>query len=138
MPVALVAVAVLIAQWFWVSRHQHMFQPFKVERIQCWYCGHTGVVHEPEDNPELSTCPVCYGVGGRQVRRFDREDKLCPACEGMGRLEDAAAGWRTCKRCDGRGLIRDAPPWHGAAVMEGGESPSGAAPGNTEDDLHVR
>lgn len=104
--VILVGGGVLVGQMFWVQKNQYRFAPFSIERIQCEECGTTGMVpSEKGPNSPLQMCPVCFGVGSHQVRRIDDRDVLCPACEGMGRVWDGVTS-RTCRRCDGRGLIR--------------------------------
>jgi hypothetical protein len=108
MPITVLAVLVLVGQMMWLNKHDYMFKPFSIERIRCDNCGGTGVVRDEKDDSFVILCPVCFGVGGHYVRRVDGEDRLCPACSGLGRL-DAGDGPRTCKRCDGRGLMREAP-----------------------------
>lgn len=107
MPVAMMVIAVLAGQAFWLSRNSHMFAPFEVIRIDCDHCTKFGTVRDP-DNPRIrAMCPVCFGVGYTSVRRFDELDVVCLACGGMGRIDDQEDGtWRTCRRCDGRGLHR--------------------------------
>ncbi len=109
-PVLLVAAGVLIAQMFWLKKNDFLFRPFQLERITCDNCGGTGVVRDGRDDEILRLCPTCFGVGSHNIRRIDAEDRLCPACVGMGRVKDEGAEeWRTCRRCDGRGLTRIAP-----------------------------
>ncbi|MCS6771707.1 MAG: hypothetical protein NZ740_06730 [Kiritimatiellae bacterium] len=111
--VAVCAVTVVL-QIFWTARNTHKFAPFSLERISCDACAGLGVVSvpKPEGGRRLEMCPACYGVGARQVRRFDEFDRLCPACAGTGRVENEDGTWRWCERCGGRGLIRldGAPP----------------------------
>ncbi len=97
---------VLFLQWRWLGDHQHLFAPFSLERISCETCGKTGKVPKEGANNVLEMCPVCFGVGSHTVRRMDQRDVLCAACMGLGRLEDKEGHWRTCQRCDGRGLIQ--------------------------------
>lgn len=106
--ILLVAMAggfVLFLQWRWLEENQHLFAPFSIQRIECDICGKTGQVPKEGSNNVLEMCPACYGVGYHSVRRFGSQDVLCPACMGMGRLEEKDGTWRTCRRCDGRGLI---------------------------------
>jgi hypothetical protein len=110
-PVAMFAVVLLIGQMFWVMRNEHLFLPFSIDRIRCEFCGGTGVVKQHREGGTLLLCPLCFGVGSHHIRRIDDKDSLCAACEGMGRLSEDGM-WRTCRRCDGRGLVRDAP-WFG-------------------------
>ncbi len=108
-PIVLVGAAALIGQMFWVQGNQHLFRPFSVDRLKCEHCGGVGVVRHQGDDTVLVLCPACYGVGTHWVRRVDEEDKLCPACVGSGRVEEDNGDWRPCRRCEGRGLIRDQP-----------------------------
>ena len=96
---------VLFMQWRWLGENRHLFAPFSIQRIECEVCGKTGQVPKPGANNVLEMCPACYGVGYHTIRRFNEADVLCPACLGLGRLEDEDESWRTCRRCDGRGLI---------------------------------
>lgn len=105
MPVAALAILFLVGQVYWLSSNKHMFAPFAIARIDCDHCAKVGVVRDP-DNPSLmSMCPVCFGVGYHSVRRFDDNDAICAACGGMGRT-DIGGNWRTCERCQGRGVFR--------------------------------
>ena len=97
---------VLFLQWKWLGQNNHLFAPFSIERIVCEHCGKTGRVPKEGANNVLEMCPACYGVGYHTLRRFEENEVLCPACLGLGRLEDRDGHWRTCRRCDGRGLIR--------------------------------
>jgi hypothetical protein len=104
--VMLVGGLVLVAQMFWVKQNQYRFMPFAIDRVKCEECGGTGLVSpEGPANTKLVMCPTCFGVGSHQFRRVDEYDSLCAACEGMGRVQDGDT-WRTCRRCDGRGLVR--------------------------------
>jgi hypothetical protein len=108
LPIALLAVLVLFGQMIWLNQHDYMFRPFSIEKLRCEVCGGTGVVRSEPDDTVLAICPVCFGVGGHHIRRIDKEDKLCSACTGMGRVQ-GEDGARTCRRCDGRGMVRDQP-----------------------------
>lgn len=103
--IAVLGGLVLFLQWRWLGENRHLFAPFAIERIECEVCGKTGQIPKPGANNELEMCPACYGVGYHTIRRFNEAEVLCPACLGMGRLEDEDGAWRTCRRCDGRGLI---------------------------------
>jgi hypothetical protein len=104
--VTLVGAVVLVLQMIWVSKNQYRFAPFALDRIPCEVCGKTGLVPADESsNSKLVMCPACFGVGSHTIRRVDEHDVLCAACEGMGRVDDGT-GWRTCRRCEGRGLVR--------------------------------
>ena len=104
--VAMVGAFVLFLQWRWLGQNKTLFAPFSIQRISCDTCGRTGRVPDPQVNNALVMCPACYGVGYHTIRRFSELEVLCPACLGLGRLEDKDDVWRTCRRCDGRGLIR--------------------------------
>ena len=104
--VGMVGGFVLFLQWRWLGDNKTLFAPFSIQRIHCEVCAKTGRVPDPEVNNALVMCPSCYGIGYHTIRRFDEAEVLCPACLGMGRLEDKDGAWRTCRRCDGRGLIR--------------------------------
>ncbi|MGD9874151.1 MAG: hypothetical protein AB7T27_07740 [Kiritimatiellia bacterium] len=110
LPVIIVAGIVLMLQSQWTKKNQRLFKGIGgLERIACQYCRGTGAIMNEEsgDQTEVIYCPVCYGVGFRFLRRLDKNDKICPACGGLGRLQDLESGhFRTCGRCDGRGLIR--------------------------------
>lgn len=109
-PIMLVAGGVLVAQMFWLQKNDYMFRPFALERITCDLCKGLGVVRDRSDEELLRMCPACYGVGSHTIRRIDAEDYLCPACRGMGRVpDDEPQTWRMCRRCEGRGLVREAP-----------------------------
>ena len=109
-PVIIVVFVALVMQANWTRRNQRLFRGMMsgLERVACQYCRGIGTIMD-EDETDRQTalhCPVCYGVGFRFIRRLDENDKLCPACGGMGRLQDPDTGhFRTCNRCDGRGLI---------------------------------
>lgn len=96
----------LFGQMVWVSKNQHMFKPFSIERIRCHPCEGTGVLPDPARNNANRMCGACFGIGYHMVRRFDEADVMCPACEGLGRVQAEGEDWRTCRRCDGRGIIR--------------------------------
>lgn len=105
LPVASLALLFLAGQAYWLSHNTHMFAPFAMTRIDCDTCGKTGVVRDPDNAQIMKMCPVCFGVGYHNIRRFDEEDAVCAACGGMGRT-DIGGAWRTCERCEGRGLYR--------------------------------
>ncbi len=105
-PVAMLVVAFLLAQAFWLNRNQHIFRPFAVQRIWCEHCGKTGLVKSEKEDSLLVGCPACFGVGYHAVRRFDEQDVICVVCGGIGRVEDKGGEWRYCRRCNGRGLMR--------------------------------
>jgi len=106
MPVAALVVLFLVGQGFWLSRNTHLFTPFSVKRIDCDSCSKVGVVRDENDSRIMKMCPSCFGVGYHSVRRFDDLDIICAACGGLGRL-DADGVWRTCERCEGRGVHRN-------------------------------
>lgn len=104
--IILVGGGVLVAQMFWVTKNQYRFAPFAIDRIKCELCGGTGLVPEGDKaNAPLVLCQACFGVGVHYIRRVDENDVLCAPCEGMGRVPEGEE-WRTCRRCDGRGLVR--------------------------------
>lgn len=108
-------VIALLLQSRWVAKNQDKFLGplmafVHVQRIQCEYCDGTGLIKIGDNPPELDICPVCFGVGGHYIRKHGDHESLCPACGGMGRIIDEETGLaHTCKRCDGRGLIRIEP-----------------------------
>jgi len=104
-PVALVVIVALIGQFYWLSQNSHMFAPFAVSKIDCDNCQRLGVIRDEENPRILKMCSVCFGVGNKSIRKFDDQDVVCAACGGMGRIDDHNK-WRTCRRCDGRGLRR--------------------------------
>ena len=104
---ALLAVAVL--QWRWIVGNKNLLHVKRavwyVERVPCDLCGQTGVYREEEPPYPQYRCPICLGRGAGFIRKMDARDVICPACGGMGRLDDGLEG-RWCGRCGGRGLIR--------------------------------
>lgn len=110
-----VGVVALVLQNRWVAKNQDKFLGsltvfMHVERIKCEHCDGTGLVKIKDDPPQMDICPVCFGTGGHNIRKYGDHESLCPACGGMGRIYDEEAGAaRTCKRCDGRGVIRIEP-----------------------------
>lgn len=119
--IAVFIALVLQAQWTRKNQRKFMGTLSGLERIGCQYCRGTGATMDELDETGMETvhCPVCYGVGFRFIRRLDPSDKICPACGGMGRFQDVDTGrFRTCGRCDGRGLIR----------VQTGSAPDGEAP----------
>ncbi len=101
----------VVLQGLWIARHPQTIRPrlpqIQLDRVKCDYCGGTGSVRDPEHVSRIEPCPICFGVGGHQVRKMDSKDVLCPACGGMGRVIDVTTGYaRPCMRCGGRGLIR--------------------------------
>ena len=105
MPVAMLVMLLLVGQAFWLSRNSHMFAPFAVSRIDCETCAKLGTIRDPDNARIRQMCPACFGVGFKNIRRFDDQDVICLACGGMGRLEENGQ-WRNCLRCGGRGLHR--------------------------------
>jgi len=113
---AAIALALLplaaIWQGLWVASHKEAFTPFllkfQIERIECPFCDGTGVIRSKQDPSIVEMCPVCFGVGGHQVRKLDKEKEvLCPACAGMGWIYDEdIQSARPCRRCAGRGLVK--------------------------------
>jgi len=106
MPVAALVVLFLVGQGFWLSRNTHLFSPFSIKRIDCDQCSKVGVVRDENDSRIMKMCPSCFGVGYKSVRQFDDLDIICAACGGLGRLDDHGV-WRTCERCEGRGVHRN-------------------------------
>lgn len=104
-PVAMLVFLVLIGQFFWLSDNREMFTPFAIARFPCDMCAKRGTIRDAGDQQIVKMCPACFGVGSKMVRRFDANDVMCAPCGGMGRLEEDGV-WRTCQRCDGRGLHR--------------------------------
>lgn len=121
----LIAIVALVLQSRWVAKNQEKFLGslmvfMHVERIPCEHCDKTGLVQIKSDPPQMDICPVCFGLGGHNVRKYDDRENLCPACAGMGRIFDEETGTaRTCRRCDGRGLIRT----ESAPAEEPGDKP---------------
>ena len=105
LPVALLVLLFLVGQMFWLNSNRHMFAPFATSRIECDHCARVGVIRDPTDSRKMSMCQACFGVGYKVVRTFDESEVLCAPCGGIGRLKENKQ-WRTCQRCDGRGLHR--------------------------------
>lgn len=104
-PVAFLVILLLVGQAFWLSRNTHMFAPFAVSRVDCENCDKLGTLRDPNNSRIRLMCQACFGVGYKNIRRFDEQDVICLACGGLGRLEDNGI-WRNCLRCDSRGLHR--------------------------------
>lgn len=122
-PVAFLVMLILLGQVFWLSENRERFSPFSISRISCAKCGKYGKVRDAADASIAKMCPVCFGVGYHTVRRFDEKDGVCAPCGGMGRVDEGGV-WRTCRRCDGRGVHRiddwmDVVPVEPAAVTTG-------------------
>ncbi len=115
-PVALLVLLILVGQAFWLSGNRELFAPFTTTRIPCDHCAHRGTLRDAHDQRVMRMCPVCFGVGSKTLRRFDDQDVVCAACGGMGRIEEEEI-WRTCRRCDGRGLHR-ADDWEKTVPVE--------------------
>ena len=111
-PVVLLCVLVLYFQLDWLKKNYFSRLPVRVMvRMHCDHCHRTGEMRDREAESGFSMCPVCQGVGYNCVRRLSDREALCPACAGMGRIEDMQTGlYRTCLRCDGRGLIQMEEP----------------------------
>ena len=107
-PIVLLCILVLYFQLDWLKKNYFSRLPVRVVvKMRCDHCHRTGLVKDSDAEDGFSMCPVCQGVGYHCVRRLDERDALCPACAGMGRIQDPVTGeFRTCRRCDGRGLIR--------------------------------
>jgi len=104
-PVAFLVILFLIGQIFWLDSNRHMFMPFSIAKLDCDYCTKLGIVRDPNDSRIMAMCQVCFGVGYKMIRKFDELDVVCAACGGMGRIDEDGR-WRTCQRCDGRGIHR--------------------------------
>lgn len=109
-PVALLVMLFLIGQSIWLSDNKHLFSPFSLQRVPCDHCAKVGTVRDPDDSRINRMCPACFGLGHHMVRRFDEQDVLCIPCGGMGRVNEEK-DWRTCRRCDGRGVYRTEAFW---------------------------
>lgn len=100
---------VAVMQWRWIAKNKSILSPTRavwyVERLPCDLCGQTGMLRDEIPPYALRRCPICMGRGGSYIRKLDGLDVICPACGGMGRLDDGLEG-RWCGRCGGRGLIR--------------------------------
>lgn len=71
---------------------------------ECPVCNTQGriLVHEKE-----RMCPVCFGIGGHFVKRFDTGEAVCAFCSGQGRtFNTRTAEGEACPICDGRGATR--------------------------------
>lgn len=71
---------------------------------ECLVCNtHGRILVDEEDR----MCPVCFGVGGNFVKRFDTGEAVCAYCTGQGRVFDTrTAGGLECRICEGRGAKR--------------------------------
>lgn len=104
-PVAFLVLLILIGQAFWLTENRALFSPFAIDRIPCDKCARRGTVRDAADSRIVTMCPVCFGIGSHMIRWFDDLDVVCAPCGGMGRVDEEGV-WRTCRRCDGRGLHR--------------------------------
>jgi len=120
MPIAIVIMAVLSMQLFWMRGSEDRFQnPLVSDMLRSIFDSHTLSVGCPNCGGKglLSTsnglnqlCPVCFGVGLHHVKTTDEYASFCPDCSGMGRVKDPISGEvNPCPRCGGRGLIKLAP-----------------------------
>lgn len=104
---------VVIWQAHWASQNREIYLR-REPRIQvgpnasrfqaCPACNTHGriLVHEEE-----RMCPVCYGVGGNFVKRFDTGEAVCALCSGQGRtFNTRTAEGEECPICVGRGVTR--------------------------------
>jgi RecJ-like exonuclease len=126
MPVALLVFLLLVGQVFWLNDNRDLFAPFSIQKIPCEKCAHRGTVRNTENQRIVEMCPACFGLGYHMVRYFDDNDVVCAACGGMGRL-DKDGTWRTCNRCDGRGLHR-ADEWQQEMNLEKFNNPENPNP----------
>lgn len=104
---------VVIWQAHWASQNREIYlrrEPrFRVGPNaslfhECPACNTHGriLVHDEE-----RMCPVCFGVGGNFVKRFDTGEAVCAFCSGQGRtFNTRTAGSDLCHICDGRGATR--------------------------------
>jgi len=104
-PVAGILLLFLVGQAYWLSKNKQMFRPFSIVKIDCDECRKLGIVRDEKDNRISRMCPGCYGVGYHTIRIFDEDEAICPACAGLGR-HNLDGNWRTCERCEGRGVFR--------------------------------
>jgi DnaJ-class molecular chaperone len=124
-PVIMICFVALVYQYKWMKENKFRYgSNFAVERIPCGHCARTGLVPSREYETGITFCPQCLGLGGHYIKRIDDYDALCPACGGMGRVEDLETGkFRYCRRCNGRGLIRSAHPLPNKHLKEVREQP---------------
>lgn len=115
-PVAFLVLLLLVGQAFWLSNNSYLFAPFEVSRVDCEICNKLGTIRDPDNARIRKMCPACFGIGYKSIRRFDDQDVVCAACGGLGRLEENGT-WRTCLRCDARGLHR-AGDWKEIVELE--------------------
>ena len=105
---------VVILQGHWVAKNQELYRgskeptkryltgPNSSRLVTCSHCNFHGRVLV--DDEELM-CPICFGVGGRYVKRKDTSDRFCMLCDGMGRVLDGkGVSSQNCPVCDGRGV----------------------------------
>lgn len=116
LPVAMLGMLILVGQAYWLTDNRQLFAPFAISRIPCDYCAKMGVVRDGDDVRITRMCQACFGVGYKTIRGFDELDVVCAACGGLGRLKEQEE-WRTCQRCDGRGIHR-ADDWERVVQSE--------------------
>ena len=107
-PIIIACLLGLVYQLKWQKNQQALYgKSTAIERIPCMHCHEKGLILSDSAPNGYTFCPYCFGVGGHYIRRLNDADVLCPACAGLGRIEDPQTHQiRTCKRCDGRGLIQ--------------------------------
>ncbi len=102
--------AILLMQSTWISSHKDLFKQtlhlrLHTQYIPCDHCGGSGTVPVRGHPDQREKCPLCFGIGGHDIRKFGTNEVLCTACGGLGRVMDEKSGYcQTCPRCDGRGL----------------------------------
>ena len=83
----------------------------QVEKIPCKACEQRGLLRRVADSSQIILCPVCRGVGYREVRKALETERLCPDCNGLGRLFDRKTEEAVdCPECGGRGVIGGGTP----------------------------
>ncbi len=76
--------------------------------VLCYHCEGSGVI---QDGRTQIFCPVCFGLGFRDVVKLSQSHYLCPRCSGMGRVPgEEPADAHTCTLCEGAGMIALSDP----------------------------
>ncbi len=123
MPIIMLGVLALALQFVWIQgtrpefddrfgliaarrgEHADLYR-MHVLKVYCEACSESGSIALGDEPGVAYLCLICNGVGYRDTRRLHKDEVLCPACSGMGRVwEDEPYAARTCTRCDFRGVI---------------------------------
>lgn len=121
-PIIILGILALLLQMYWMQqnwgelarRDDHTpldqelldeMQGRMITRYECEHCMGNGSITDPDQPGEKKMCPICYGVGYHDTRRYTDADRMCITCGGMGRRYDEHGHAEYCPRCNGRGVV---------------------------------